>query len=451
MSRVLSPKARFLLRAWLVLLGLLLVPLFIINLYSYPTLDDFWYSSRVVRFGFWGGQRQLLADTSARLLSNFLMSLFPLSKGVVWWAKLNLFWLFPLFWLSLYSFCISLGKVMRLEAPLWCSFAFAALFFIALPGVYEGIYWTSAVVVYQLSLVLFIWWVKYLVAFRTEPRGWHIPVTALLSAAMLLLNEPILLYQCGAVFLLFLYSSACKAERRILAVNALFIAGTLAFIFLSKANWDKTDRLARAHSFNLSFTLVTALRGISAITLRSMLNPLTIGTMLLACYYQLFGVRLRPRRLVVVTLVLLGAYYASTLPVIYVYGRACPLRILNMGTLFLIPLVGAWLTCFYERYLRAASRLLFITAAAGIIAYLALAQNNPVQACRNLQNHSIQNFARQMNARFQCLNDPKVDSCAFYPIINPPAQLSWSDWDIIGFTLVDVQHTYRKRVHIVRK
>ena len=136
---------------------MVLVPILWLAYYNHPTGDDFWFVWMMKQYGYPQVVQQWSQTINARFTANSFMSFSTLVYGSVIGYKL-----FPVVLVVLLP--ISLFTALRsVLPPLFSQRQLAAVvvlftccYYQNMPGIYEGLYWMSGTVNYQLSLICFL-------------------------------------------------------------------------------------------------------------------------------------------------------------------------------------------------------------------------------------------------------------------------------------------------------
>ena len=144
-------------RIKLFLLICYLLPFVFISVYNQPAIDDFWNANTVIEHGRLGTVIFYFQNVSARFFSNFLMSfLNTLPYGSIWifkmWPVAIILLLFSSF-LFLYASFLS-GKT-TIKKPIIAALVFVVLHVANIRVLFEGLYWMSSTICYQVAICLF--------------------------------------------------------------------------------------------------------------------------------------------------------------------------------------------------------------------------------------------------------------------------------------------------------
>jgi hypothetical protein len=180
------------------ILLLIISPFIFISWYNHPIGDDYWFSSMVRKYGFIKAQSIIYQTVSARFTALTIMRFNPLVFGNFWLYKMIPIAFFCCFFLmvtflikTFYPSNVQTVNIFKLGA------SFTVIYITLLPGLGEGIYWVSSLVVYQAGILFFLAWI----ACQSRYFLYGSPVfygilSAILFLALLGFNEPLALLTC---------------------------------------------------------------------------------------------------------------------------------------------------------------------------------------------------------------------------------------------------------------
>lgn len=407
-----------------------LVIFLVVSFYNHPIGDDFWCTSMVQKYGFWNAQLRLYDIVPPRYLELMIGCLTPLSFGNFSGYKFIPVLFILLFICVVMGFigALSGGKRLALKEKALLALLFVAWYLSVLPGIAEGIYWTSALVVYHTGILLFIVWCNYsLKWYCIRPKPSYVVLSSLCLAGMLGCNELI-----SAIMLIIL---AVIAGYRLVGgkkgINSMlivqFIVLALCVLFILKFHGTanryslvRTERSGRLF-YSLGYSLVV--------------DGYYIGKCLINPFFWamgLAGLRLirhtgvdlwSPYRSLIiryrVPFLIIWAVILAVIPftIIYITGDKPPLRICNMIVFFfLFGLYGSidWLGARVAawRYLPLAVFLLVITGL--------LLPNNVSLGWRDFLAGNTAKYDKGWNRRYELIRQCKSDTCILHPLQEVP-------------------------------
>ena len=144
-------------RIKILLLICYLLPFLIISIYNQPAIDDFWNANTVIAHGRLGTVIFYFQTVSGRFFSNFLMSfLNTLPYGSIWIFKL---WpvviIVLLFGSILFLFRSIFSENISFKQAVIASLLFVLLHLANIRVLFEGLYWMSSTICYQVAICLF--------------------------------------------------------------------------------------------------------------------------------------------------------------------------------------------------------------------------------------------------------------------------------------------------------
>jgi hypothetical protein len=318
----------------------ILLPFFIVSLYNHPLIDDFWCTSMVRKYGYRETQIRLYNTVPPRFLALALGSLAPLSFGNFWGYKVIPVVFIVIFWVALVSWCRTVfglkGRGAFLPALLFLSLNLAVM-----PGIAEGIYWTSALSVYYVGIVLFMVWSKYMLDwYYSKRKAGYFVVTSLCLIAMAGCNEFI-----SMIALTVLGAAICSKRKLdvLLAVQLILLLGCLFLVFRFHGIVNRYEVAKTSGSRRLFYSLGYALSIDGYYIGRCLINPFFWAVVFVSWRYFLGWAGLfymRYGSLFDYPKLLLAAWLLPlvAIPFLFLYmtGERPPLRICNLIVFFFL-------------------------------------------------------------------------------------------------------------------
>ncbi len=144
-------------KLFIALAVLWLLPFVATSFFNQPAIDDYWNANVVNTHGKWGAVVYFYQTVSARYFSHLIMSFCnTLPEGNVWifkaWPVITILFLFVAF----YFFYRSVfGEKIPVSQIIFLSLLFVVLHIANMRSLFEGLYWMSSTVCYQLAIGLF--------------------------------------------------------------------------------------------------------------------------------------------------------------------------------------------------------------------------------------------------------------------------------------------------------
>jgi hypothetical protein len=171
----------------------ILLPFVWLSFYNHPIGDDFWFSALVRKYGFSKAAFIIFSTVSPRFSSLAVMGINPLIFGNFWLYKLIPV-LFILSFFLVFSYFIQSVTVSAANRKyIFLLSAFFTVTYISiLPGVGEGMYWVSSLVVYQFGNLFFLIWLAFLIRYFNRNSIWFYgPASTITLLILLGFNEMI--------------------------------------------------------------------------------------------------------------------------------------------------------------------------------------------------------------------------------------------------------------------
>lgn len=228
-------------RIKILLLICYLAPFVAISIYNQPAIDDFWNANTVIEHGRLGTVAFYFQTVSGRFFSNFLMSfLNTLPYGSIWifklWPVVIIVLLFGSF-LFLYRSLFS--ETFSFRQSVIASLLFVVLHIANIRVLFEGLYWMSSTICYQVAICLFAVGIGAVVRGMKAHSSAYSLVAVLCSLLLPGAAETIVpIYIFTLVVILFV---SLKLQRSLTLSIFSLVAVMLSFtlILLSKGNHER--------------------------------------------------------------------------------------------------------------------------------------------------------------------------------------------------------------------
>lgn len=435
--------------------------------FNQPTIDDFWYTWMVKKWGFAEAQHQWYITINARYSSNAFMSLNSLVRGSVVFFKV-----FPIILLGGYVTLFTLFAKRILfpdfsnKQSLYAGLLVAAVYCYGMPGFYEGFFWCSALVGYQLPFLLWGFTLLFLLRKRnTQTAGAWLFVWGFFILLLSGFHE-LMALQITVVmaFLLWFKKGWAGDNRRWMYVALVAAAASLIFQLVSAGNLHKAQITADKNSTYDYYLLVLPLIQFAYHLVRaSLLNPLFYFLLLFtaamagrATYRPPAFLKVNLRTVLLFTVLVLALAVGPVFLVSQIEGTKTPLRVINFsyGILFIWMMVWfCWLVsrqsfkpliflnAFTAKYPKRMYALVCILLAGGI-----LLKGQPIIA--PLADGTASLYNKQVNLRFENIEGCKTEPCMIdcldaQPLILCPVD-ACNDPTLLGY----LEKVYGKRILI---
>ena len=151
---------------------LLIFPFWLTSIYNHPSIDDYWNANINASHSFIEGQQYFYSEVSGRFFSNFLMSLFnslrfnSVIAFKIWPILISLFLIYSIFFF-LQTFAID--KKERID-NLYLSILIILVHIVSMRSLYEGLYWMSSTIIYQLCIGMLLLFFAHLLRFKKQKK-----------------------------------------------------------------------------------------------------------------------------------------------------------------------------------------------------------------------------------------------------------------------------------------
>ncbi|HEX2615946.1 MAG TPA: hypothetical protein VHL57_00310, partial [Flavobacteriales bacterium] len=423
-------------RAFTVLLVLVIGLHAYLARFAHPAADDFCYASKARGLSLWAWSVGEYHEWNGRYASNVLMWRNPLSWS---WDFLAAYRLVPVLLLVLSALAYRVliraltERVLRPREE-WCgALALLALFLNGMPVIGEGLYWYTGAVTYQLANIGSALLVASLLTFRRERFIASRPVHALLNAVLMVvmigMNEQHMVL-LGAGLLLWCLTAARKRQQAPWLLLLLAIAAA-AVVMLAPGNAVRGSYFESAHHFLSSV-------GMTAIQTARFLGTWLLSPALLVCslLYVQVHLHLRDRVSAFARAFGLTPWSAAALglgvialcifPAYWSMGMLAQHRTLNVAYWTFLPLWCMGLSALLE-HSRFRGRVPFMAprqliVAIGLAGAALLLTRNGGDAVGDLYTGRAARYDAAMHARYAAF--AREGAIILTPLTDPPRTLA---------------------------
>lgn len=425
---------------WL-LFALSVGPLLALALYNHPSpADDYCFAFMTRDHGFWHGQHAYYTGWTGRYFATFLFHATPLWAGWLGYFKVMPFVLVGLLFHALFSLFGEALPATTLRQRAALAAGFVAVYLCRVSSVAEAFFWSTAVYVYLLPAILFLYLITWIARLRQERYRGRQPWVALWAAFLVFAvvgsNEMMMIFTLIVLGAAFGYTLVFR--RKFDGWLALLLGVALASAALMLAAPGNAARLgSNPQGGDLPAAIVAAAR--ATISLHS--SFLAFASLLVVGIgFGLFlranpGIRLAAGFRVpwwVLLPVWLGAVVLMYLPQFYGVGTHLtpPPRILNL-TVFFFLLGFLYLLAQRDEPepLPTSPRLRLVGVVSGLIlAGYVLAFSPAIRTMyRDLGRGTARRFDQEMTDRYAQIRVSRGDTARVAPLQNVPQSLFVED------------------------
>lgn len=135
-----------------------LLPFTILSFFNHPVYDDFGNAVKTLKYGFWGIQKVLYTQWTGRYFSSLLLTVInPMSYGWLGGLRFTPALFLAVIWGAFYLLFrwLTAGQRIRVYSG-WFSAALLLVYLYTMPNVFQGFFWYTGAVVYQIGNLLLI-------------------------------------------------------------------------------------------------------------------------------------------------------------------------------------------------------------------------------------------------------------------------------------------------------
>ncbi|HWK03922.1 MAG TPA: hypothetical protein VNS58_09850 [Puia sp.] len=419
---------------------LVLAPFLAVSVYNHPIGDDFWCTSLVRKYGYWNAQRRLYDIVPPRYLELAISCLTPLAFG-----NFSGYKVIPILFILLFSYCIYrlfrglAGPENRFQGNVGLlAFLFVSLYLSVLPGIAEGIYWTSALSVYHTGILLFVVWCNYMLKWYYQKRNpWYFVIICLCLAGMVGCNEIISFITLSILGVVLCHRVSGRAGRwdPLLLAQLLLSVACLLFVLRYKGTGNRYSLIQSKNSGRFFYSIGNSLLVDGYYTGRCLINPFfwaivfagyrpfrRFSYFFYSSYRGLFDF---PRSFLAVWLFTL---FLIPFAMLFLTGDRPPLRISNMIVFFfLYGLIGIAVFAIHKGEERAVPGHFFssLHKHTGMVVIFLLivgfmTRNNVSLTVKDLYSGHASQYDKALNQRYALIRQCKGDTCSVPPLETIP-------------------------------
>ncbi|CAN5242331.1 hypothetical protein BH11BAC6_BH11BAC6_02460 [soil metagenome] len=418
---------------------LFFLPFIIVSFCNHPTLDDYWNANTIAEFGRLGAAVHLYNTVSGRFFSNLMMSICNTLPA----NNVLLFKLAPVIFLlmlgcSFYYLLISIFKKEAAKKQLIiAAVVFVALHLVNMRSLYEGLYWTSAVFVYQLTLIIFVCGIASIFTYLHTKK--IIYCIAAIGCSFVLAGTAESIVPVYLVLLLLIAVKQYHQKKQFLFLLSCIIAlliGT-AIVLLSPGNYKRIAYDTTFYQQDVLFAITRSLSTIGYYVLVWGINLVSIGTILLMLpyclkytqrllkFFPLVLQKFNPFIVAVIAFVLCASLYAP----LYYFETGIPFPRVTAMVFVIALLFFILLLCiFIDRYAWLAKQIIKLTGIKNytLWSWLLLSiglftSRNFLETSRDVLNGSAFTYNKESLERYNLIRTNKNDTCYVTPYSKWPA------------------------------
>lgn len=417
-------------------------PFFLLSLFNNPASDDFAYCNESQVRTFFDFQKHLYFEWSGRYFSNFLLGVIePLLYKQFYWYKLIPVVVIIVFIGSIFSLLTAVKiTTSKLEKVSLVGF-FLFLYVYQMPDVYQGFYWIPGSLTYQLSQVLVLFFIAFLVKYFKSKKSVYLFISSLFLFALVGSNEITAVSLLFLVFFAFLvhYLVLNKFSKTLFYILILAVCFT-AVTVLAPGNAVRAEQIKIKHQ--LVYSLFRSLQ-LSISLLFKWMPIITICCLFfLKKIIQIIEQRINVQYLIHPFLsffILFLLVYVSVFACFWSTNVLPPNRTLNVIYFFFIITFVYFIFSLIYHYL-VSNKIDFAYSKStktsiGIIIVLCLfSTNNSTLAYYELISGKAYKYDKEMTARFELIENSKEEEIVLPALINKPQTVFSSEMGLTNDT-----------------
>ncbi len=412
-----------------------LLPFIITSFFNQPAIDDFWNANTVIAHGRWNATGYFYQTASARYSANFIMSLCnTLPRGNVWIFKI---WPVIIIVFLLFSFCFLYASVFNkslFDNKVVClAFLFVILHISSMRSLFEGLYWMSSTVCYQLAIGLFAIAIAAIIKDSKTP-SFFLKLIAVITSLILPGTTEIIIPVYILSLLIILYLSyKFHSPKSLICYSLIISIVLLLFILVSKGNLARIKNDSITYNPHFAEALLYAIKSIAYYAVIWMANPLTIVSFILIFIFiskNLLAVNLfstiKKSEIIVLILYFLLASVAVYLP-LHLFESSLPFPRITTLYFFLFFHLLFFIVLRYSYFiLPVINKMTYflntkhiMPALLSVFVICAFTNRNFVFICKDLFDGTATKFNEETYQRYYLIKNCEKDTCYV------PAHQNW--------------------------
>ena len=403
-------------------------PFFLLSLFNNPASDDFAYCNESQVRTFFDFQKHWYLEWSGRYFSNFLLGVIePLLYKQFYWYKLIPVVVIIVFIGSIFSLLTAVKITISKLEKVSLVGIFLFLYVYQMPDVYQGFYWIPGSLTYQLSQVLVLFFIAFLVKYFQSKKSVYLFISSVCLFAAMGSNEITAVSLLFLVFFAFLvhYLVLNKFSKTLFYILILAVCFT-AVTVLAPGNSLRAEQIKEKHqlvyslfrSFQLSISLLFKWMPIITICCLFFLKKII----------QIIEQRINVQYLIHPFLsffILFLLLYVSVFACFWSTNVLPPNRTLNVIYFFFIITFVYFIFSLIYHYL-VLKKIDFAyskstkTSIGIIIVLCFFSTNNSTLAYYELISGKAYKYDKEMTARFELIENSKEEEIVLQALINKP-------------------------------
>ena len=417
-------------------------PFFLLSLFNNPASDDFAYCNESQVRTFFDFQKHWYLEWSGRYFSNFLLGVIePLLYKQFYWYKLIPVVVIIVFIGSIFSLLTAVKITTSKLEKVSLVGIFLFLYVYQMPDVYQGFYWIPGSLTYQLSQVLVLFFIAFLVKCFQSKKSVYLFISSLFLFAVVGSNEITAVSLLFLVFFAFLvhYLVLNKFSKTLFYILILAVCFT-AVTVLAPGNAVRAEQIKIKHQ--LVYSLFRSLQ-LSISLLFKWMPIITICCLFfLKKIIQIIEQRINVQYLIhpfLSFIILFLLVYVSVFACFWSTNVLPPNRTLNVIYFFFIITFVYFIFSLIYHYL-VSNKIDFAYSKStktsiGIIIVLCLfSTNNSTLAYYEFISGKAYKYDKEMTDRFELIENSKEEEIVLPALINKPQTVFSSEMGLTNDT-----------------
>jgi hypothetical protein len=269
------------------LLILFLLPFIIISFFNLPANDDFWNANTVIQNGRLGAVAHFYETVSGRYFSNFLMSfLNTLPDGKTWIFKIWPIVVVVLIIMSQYFFYKSIfQKFISNNKLLFAALIFTSLHIVNMRSLFEGLYWMSSTICYQIAIILFSIGIGSVFRYLKNGSVLYGSVATICSFLLPGTAESLAPAYLFTLLILLVVTKKSGIPSAFVFASVIVAATGICIVIFSKGNLERVQNDSLTYQQNILLAFFYSARSITYYSLLWLINPANFCLLLILLPY----------------------------------------------------------------------------------------------------------------------------------------------------------------------
>jgi len=420
---------------FIIFIGFLAIfPFLLISFYNNPSADDFCYNYKSNTLGFWNTQLYVYNNWNGRYFSTAVLSIKSLVSEPFFVYRLIPVILLGSLFFSIYQLSSLIFVNLKRRDFYILTFYCFIIYLIQMPSVSQGFYWLAGAVNYQISNILTIGFVYFLIKLLNTNKRIYLLLSIFFAILIIGSNETSMLLFDFLIGIIFIYKYLHHKK-----INySLFIILLFAIIF-SLIVIKSPGNTLRASNFQDEHELFSAVFNTVIAAINHLMKWIPIIIISIFIFYDYFNTKINAYKPTIFNINPIFAFFVvfsipfiGFFPGYWIMGNSPPLRTINV--IYFYFLIGFIYLSFVLFFKLKKHNKNFISFSIWVKYFLMVIilisminKNNIRTAYSNLLSGSAYRYNLELINRYELIRNNNKDTCYVPKLISKPATIYFDD------------------------